>query len=264
MKKYLTIILLNIQSSMEYKFNFITTLICSLIPFGINSIIWYALGNYSAEAFGYTLKEMVAYYFCIMITALLVNSNVVHAVAGDIQSGGLNKHLLLPYKYTIYQLCNDLPMRIVYIIFGIIPITLLSVILKDFMEFNFSPVNLILYIVMIVIAYGVNFYLYYFIGLVSFYFTRIGSFMGVYGVVVSLLSGRLFPLDIIPGIIRKILLLLPFQFTGYVPVTVLQGRYTGQEFIIVLLSGIFWIVFFRFLCKLMLKKGLKNYTSFGG
>jgi ABC-type uncharacterized transport system, permease component len=98
------------------------------------------------------------------------------------------------------------------------------------LEFVFKidliPEHLGLSIISIIFAFLMNFYINYCIGMTAFWLVQSSGIRMVYQVIAEILSGSLIPLVFFPKVLQKMLFFLPFQYTTYVPASVVMGKYT--------------------------------------
>ena len=105
------------------------------------------------------------------------------------------------------------------------------------------------------------------IGLIGFWFLEVTSLTFIYMLMNFLLSGHMFPLDLLPSEpvnIRGVVDFLPFKFLAYFPAAVFLGKIEGPEMYRGLLVEISWVVFFIMLSRFLWWKGIKRYSGFGG
>ncbi len=265
MNKYLKIMNTSLQNNMEYRFQFMTTIICSFIPFAVNSLIWLSINNYSSDLYGYSLNEIFTYYFIMMIVNNLLQCDIAYTVCDDIRSGTIIPYLLKPLDYMGYHLFNELPRKVVFIIWGAAPTAVLFLFIRKSLTLSWDPILIAQFIVSLIIGILISFLLYYLLGLLAFTFSQVGNFIMGYGVLLTIISGKIFPLTLMPGLVRRILDFTPFQYTAYVPVTILQNKYGSYtEVFGVIMLGIVWVAVLYGICRLLWKNGLNKYSAFGG
>ena len=86
----------------------------------------------------------------------------------------------------------------------------------------------------------------------------------VSGVVLVVVSGGVFPMDIFGERIAFAVNLLPFGYTTQFPVNIINGRFGLRETGAGFLCQIFWICCFGMLAEILWKRGLKRFTAVGG
>ena len=87
-----------------------------------------------------------------------------------------------------------------------------------------------------------------------------------------LLSGHMFPLDMLAGVptgiagvsLADVVRWLPFQYTAYFPASVWLGKVQGWELIGALLLEVVWLVVAIVACRLAWQWGTRRYSGFGG
>ncbi|MEO8495467.1 MAG: ABC-2 family transporter protein, partial [Planctomycetota bacterium] len=78
------------------------------------------------------------------------------------------------------------------------------------------------------------------------------------------LSGHMFPLDMLPEPWRSIVVVLPLQYLAYFPAAVFLGKVPGWELVQGLCIEFVWLLFFVVTARVMLSRGFKRYSGFGG
>jgi ABC-2 type transport system permease protein len=82
-------------------------------------------------------------------------------------------------------------------------------------------------------------------------------------IVVEFLSGSLFPIDILPGVLQKILYASPFPYLIFFPLQTYLGKLPVNQVIAGLTVSIAWSVVLWLLLKYIWSKGLKVYQAYG-
>jgi ABC-2 type transport system permease protein len=82
-------------------------------------------------------------------------------------------------------------------------------------------------------------------------------------VILEFLSGGVFPLDILPVQIFKVLSFLPFPYLIFFPAKIYLGQLQANEVIFAITILIFWIFISFFLLKFAWLKGLRAYNAEG-
>jgi ABC-2 type transport system permease protein len=79
-----------------------------------------------------------------------------------------------------------------------------------------------------------------------------------------LLSGHMFPLELLPGSIGAFVDFLPFKYLAYFPAAVFLGKIDGQEMYVGLAVEAAWVLLFFVLARLLWHRGVQRYSGFGG
>ena len=264
MKNYLKVLKVSIANEMEYRFNFFSTIIFSLIPFATNVLLWVAIYSGSKNTFDMSMKQTVTYYFSVFVVENLINNNTVYNIGTEIKNGEISKYLIKPCNYRIYSFCKTLAHNLLFLIIGIIPISAISIVLNGYIQFRFSLFHGVSFLISLVIGYFVNFYLNYLMSSLAFFISEVTSLFLTVDVLKGLVTGKLIPLSYFPKALSSVLVITPFQFICYLPVMILVGDYSNQTIIYNLLLGTIWTIILHGLCKLAWKIGMKKYSSYGG
>ncbi len=122
-------------------------------------------------------------------------------------------------------------------------------------------------ILSIALAYLMNFFVHYCLGMASFWIVQTGGLRAVYSLAGSIFSGTLIPLMFFPKPLQIVQFFLPFQYTLYVPAMVFLGKYSlGEiELSIPAVVGIQAAAVFAafLLSELMYKAAMKQFTAVG-
>ena len=87
---------------------------------------------------------------------------------------------------------------------------------------------------------------------------------GTVSVVIVVISGGIFPMDIFGEKFAFVMGLLPFGYTTQFPSNIINGRFDTVQIATGLLCQLFWIVLLFFAGKVMWKRGLHRFAAVGG
>ena len=113
MKKYYKILKCAFMEQLEYRANFISSFIFSLITFSVNTLLWIAVSK-NKNTVPLAINGIISYYFITFIVSNMTSTKSVYKISDEIRLGDLNKHLIKPYNYALYQLILDIPKRIIF------------------------------------------------------------------------------------------------------------------------------------------------------
>ena len=261
MKKYFKIFKISLISYLEYRVNFVLSFLFSLVPFSVSVLLWVAVAKHSEFI---KVKEVVSYYFVILIVKNITTTNSIIRFSDDIRLGELNKYLLKPYNYCFYNLMADLPERIVFIVMNFIPLILIYTFLHSYINLDLSLIKVFFFIIFLILGYLINFFIDFLIGLYSFYFSKVSSLYTSIKVLRNLSAGNIFPLLMLPAKIFLILQFLPFMYTSYVPTMLLLERTSLNLILRNLFISIAWLTILCLFSVMLWKRGMKRYSAYGG
>ncbi|MFM8435608.1 MAG: ABC-2 family transporter protein, partial [Planctomycetia bacterium] len=110
------------------------------------------------------------------------------------------------------------------------------------------------------------------LGMLGFWFLEVSSIIFAYMLVQYLLSGHMFPLDMLAGVptgiggvsVADAVRWLPFEYTAYFPAAVWLGKIRGAELVQSLAIEAAWVVVMAAACRLAWWRGTLRYSAFGG
>jgi ABC-2 type transport system permease protein len=264
--KYTRVFKLGVQASLEYRLDFLFSLISAFFPIMIQYYIWKAVYGRSetGEFFGYSYGEMILYTIMAAIVTRIVSTNMDHVIASDIKNGSLNKHLIQPANYFGLKLFTMLGNKMFF--FSVMIAILFSILYYFSFLYGISIhfMNLVCFISAMVMSLLLNFLISYTIAAIAFWLAEISYFFEMTGLFVIILSGGVFPIEVFGKTMNAILSYLPFKYTIYFPANVINGKLTMNEIVDGLLIQGFWIVIMLIISNIIWKIGLKKYLGLGG
>lgn len=190
----------------------------------------YAAG--AAGTNGYTYEQMMLYTLLAGVTARIVATGFENEVAADIKTGGLNRYLVKPMDHSRYTLAH-------------------------FLGGKAAGIALVL-------ALALNFSIFYTIALPAFWLTEIDQLFGTISIVIMVMSGGVFPLDIFGPAAAVLSAVLPFGYTTQFCVNIVSGRLGWGGIGCGLLMQLGWCAVFTGLHALLWRRGVRRYAAVGG
>jgi len=239
-------------------------MVLDISPAIVSLIFWKAAFNSSANIGGYSLKNMMLYYFGIILINTLVSTHPQYTLSEQIRSANFSKYLTKPVNITNIKAANEVAWKIIRFTYLSIPVVLLSIYLfKNNQDLGYLNINLVFLLPSLVMAFLINFYIKMSLGMATFWFTEAGWLFFAFRVVNSFLSGELIPLDLLPPTLFSVINYLPFKYMLFFPLSIALNKQTYFNTSIELLIQFLWCLLFYLLYKLTLKKGIKAYEAYG-
>ena len=104
----------------------------------------------------------------------------------------------------------------------------------------------------------------YLVAMLAFWVLEISSFSFILLAFERMASGQMFPLDILPPQLGKLLSCLPFAYESYFPVSVYLGRVSGAALAQGLFIQALWVVALYCTARWVWSFGLRSYSAVGG
>lgn len=273
MSKYWHAFTVGLQNNLTYRFNFLARTLFGLIPLTAMLLLWrtiYAGKGGDATVSTYTLAQMISYYLLVTIVDALTAVNEDDwQIATDIKDGNISQFLLKPVDYLWFRLCLFLSGRVTYLMVAFIPLTLFILYLHNYFVLPPNWPTFGLFIISLGLTALLQFFLSYMMAMLAFWVLEVSTFIFILYAFEYIASGHLFPLDILPPAIERVLYFTPFPYQLYFPVSIYMGKAASVE----LLPGLVvhglviqatWVVLAYFCARFAWARGIKRYAAAGG
>lgn len=264
--KYLRSYVLGIQNAMEYRADFWLSLVSGVFPLMIQMFLWNAIfaGSTSDTVYGYTLDQMILYTIMAIAVGKFVSAGFEYEIANDIKNGGLNKFIVQPISYFWYRVISFYGSKTVQLLSFSAIIILLIIGFSFLRELPISGRTIILFIPSIVMAVILNGMIFYMLSLLAFWMTEVWAVFIGFNLLSNILSGGVFPLDVFGETANRIFSWLPFQYTIYFPINILNGKLSIEEIGVGFMSQAIWVIAITLLANGLWSYGIKKYVAIGG
>ncbi|MCE5343885.1 MAG: ABC-2 family transporter protein [Eubacteriales bacterium] len=267
MKKYLYALSLGIKETMAYRADFWLGIASAAFPIIIQVFMWQALysGSGGGALFGRSYAQMLAYSVSASILWRLLKTGFEYEINEDIKNGGLSKYIVRPIEYLPYRLHCFLGQKIGVLFSGLMLMTL--ALTGVGLSFHVSPVSLqgvLLFLPTLLGALVLNFLIFFCVGMWAFWLSEIGFLFEAVRIVIVVLSGGIFPLEVFGTAVGGALKLLPFTYAVGFPVDVLTGTVTGPAVLTGLCFQLAWIGLMVVISRFLWNLGSRKYLAAGG
>jgi ABC-2 type transport system permease protein len=257
---------LGFQTALEYRINFLLSLISAAYPIFIQAFMWTAIYRNSSEpvVYGYTYQQMMAYTFMAGLVARIVRTGFEYEIMDDIKNGKFSQFLVQPIGYFPYRLSSYLGQKLpnLGMILGILVVVLLS--LNVFFGISLEFYCVLAFLIILALAVVLNFLIFYCFSAIAFWVVEIGFLYEGIRIVTILLSGGIFPLEVFGPLFVRVSNLLPFKYTVNYPINVLNGKITPIETVQGMLMQGIWIVICLLMANYLWRVGSRRYVAVGG
>jgi ABC-2 type transport system permease protein len=268
MKLYLHVINIGLQNSLQYRFNYLTRTLFSFIPLFAMLSLWrtiYAQQAGAENASGFSHAQMIFYYLLVAVVDVFTAVNEDDwQIAADIREGNISQFLLKPVDYLWYRLCLFISGRLAFILVAFVPLGLFILCYASYFQMPASGVALAVFPVSLVLTALLQFFISYAMAMLAFWLLEISTFIFILFAFEYLASGHLFPLDLLPPVLKHILFLTPFPYQLYFPISIFMGKVAGSGLWSGLLTQFLWVLAAYGLARWLWRRGVKKYSAFGG
>ncbi len=246
---------------MAYRASALIWITTDLVPALTMPLMW-AKADHSGPIAGYTSGDFVLYYLCLLFLGNFISSHIMWDLAMEIKEGQFSTQLVRPISY--YQICffRNLSWRVLrMILFAPMFVGLLAI-------YSSYITHTTLYLgwefwVSLILGHLVSFTTVMMMAMLALFFQEVTSIFELYYVPTLFLSGRLFPIAVLPAWAQSLAKLLPFYYTTGAPTEILIGRVTGPQILSTVGAQLIWVGLAYGASKVLWKFGLKHYTGVG-
>jgi ABC-2 type transport system permease protein len=267
-KKYWHVINIGIQNNLAYRVNFLFRIVFGFLPLLAIIYLWRAVYG-SKEGGGnvgdYTLAQMISYYLIVAIVDVLSAVNEDDwQIAADIKDGNISQFLLKPINYLYYRLCLFFSGRMIYLIVSGVPLALFIFCFRKYFIFPPDLATLGWFSISVFMTALLQFFTSYAMAMLAFWVLEVSTFIFILFAFEYLASGHMFPLDILPPALAKVLYFSPFPYQMYFPVSIYMGKTTGAEIFHGLLIQFLWVIAAYIIAQFAWNRGIRKYSAVGG
>jgi ABC-2 type transport system permease protein len=247
---------------MMYRVELVIWLIAMILQPVVFMAVWSGAATQAGgQVAGFTLPDIAAYF----ILAMLVNHATMAWVMWEwdsrVRHGELSYLLLRPSHVFHRDLGENLSFKLTTfpVMFG----TAVALILTHHPAWKLDAANLPYIVPAFLLAFCLRFLLDWLAAMGAFFTTRVDALNVCYFFCLLLFSGQMAPMPFLPDLLRDIATFLPFRWCLDFPVRLIMGKLTAQEIWTGMCLQAVWTVIIALCCRIVWKKGLKNYTAVG-
>jgi ABC-2 type transport system permease protein len=254
---------LAILTNLEYRINFLTDAILQPFITGLIELtLWIAIFTAASKPTiaGFSKEYYLSYaLWAAFVSRVTVNWMYEFRMIEEIDSGSINGLLVRPMSFFEYYLSQLLGYKSATIFFSfLVPLTM-TWWMNLPTDFSRLPLTLLLIGYYMILVQTFSFA----IASMAFHLNRVHSMTMAKNLALWVLSGELFPLDLLPEPYRSFFLNLPFANAVYIPVGYLTGRFSSELVWHGFITTTVGIVVIGSIATLIWKKGINKYAGTG-
>lgn len=264
-----------LEERLAYRGDFALGTLMRFLPIITQIFLWWAVfesvgdGQSSENQLaGYTFNNMVAYYLLSMLgRAFSSMPGLASTTAKQIRDGEIKKFLIQPIDMIGFMLLGRIAHKVAYYTVATLPFALVFFLCRRYFSGWPSVEILAAFLISLVFAFLLGYFLDLCIGLIGFWFLEVSSLMFVYMLLNFFLSGHMFPLDLLdrlPGPWLAIVEYLPFKYLAYFPAAIFLGKIESDQLWFQIGVEALWLVFAICAARFLYARGIRRYSGFGG
>lgn len=262
-----TILRICLEERLVYRGDFALGTLMRFLPIVTQIFLWTAV--FASAGAGriesYNRNDVVAYYLLTMVArAFSSMPGLASGIGRQVREGEIKKFLIQPIDLMGFLLLARIAHKLVYYVVAIAPFALVFYLCRGFFPGWPEPDVFAAFLLSLVLAFVLGFFMECSMGLISFWFLEVSSLLFVYMLFVFFFSGHMFPLEFLPQPWRMIVDFMPFKYLAYFPSAVFLGKIQGSAITHGLIIEICWVAFFIVASRVLMHRGFRHYSGFGG
>ncbi len=245
-----------------YRLNFILWRLRVVLNLLLIYFLWSSLFLQSKQLFGYSQSTMLSYVLLISILSDIVFSSKIHEVGVEIMMGDIINKLLKPLSFFKYVITREIADKAINVACCILEIAVLFLLLQPKVAAPQHAGAMVIALLFLGIGICMSFFLSFCVSMIAFWSNEIWAPRFIYFMMVFMLAGNYFPLDILPDTLYNILLYTPFPYFIFMPAHIFLRGYTSMSFFHAGIA-LLWTVIFYFLAMYLWKRGMKEFSFYG-
>ncbi len=265
--KYRKAFALGVQNTLVYRWNFLLKSLLGLVPVAGALYLWSALyrARGGAAVSGYDFSQMVTYFVLTLVAeSLITPAEEEWQISADIKDGRVSAYLLKPIEYPVFRLVLYPAARLVSTAVTLVPITIIVAIVWSHLVLPPNATAWLAGALSLALAGLLQFFVSFAVATLAFWLLEISTLVFIVFSFEYFLSGRLFPLDLMPPYFRIVSEWLPFQYEMYFPIAILLGKIDGTALWRGLAIQAAWVILGWLGCRWLWSCGLRRYQAVGG
>ena len=206
-----------------YRTHSLVSIFVGPVFFLIQSFIWNAVYGDLTTLGGVGFDQMIRYFGASVLIGYLTMDFADWNLSMLVRTGKFLTFSLRPMNHRFFALSQKIGHRILGFLFEFVPCVLIFLLL---FRVELRPQSWGWTLLSIALAFLMNFYVHYALGLLSFWMVETSGIRDVFNLISGIFSGTLIPLVFFPDWLQKLQFFLPFQYTNYVPAMITTGQYT--------------------------------------
>jgi len=247
--RYLACARMQFATVLTYRTDYLLTAVLLLVQVYLLRVVWTAVYADRGVANGIAVHTVIAYATLATVQYTLFSPWRFSQIPQRVREGKVAMDLLRPVGF-----CGQMLAAQVGGTAALAPFLLLALPFALLVGGAAAPPSAgaaVAYVVSLALAYAISQLLALLVGMVAFWTVENTGIFMIYRVVAQFLSGALVPLWFMPGPLRVLAQVLPFQATAYTPTATYLGEIHGSGLAVALGVQVLWLGLLAALARLV-------------
>jgi ABC-2 type transport system permease protein len=256
-----TLMRVGFADAVAYRAEMLVWVLSTTMPL-VNLGLWSSVVG-GGSVGGYGRPRFVAYFLATFIVRQLTGCWVFWEMNFAIRNGTLAMRLLRPIDPLLAYAAEALagmPLRLLVSL----PVAAVTLAVLGASQVTHDPVIWTLWAVSVAGAWLMTLLVNFIVGSLSFFMESSVKLMDVWLVLFFAFSGYLMPIDLFPGVLRRIAEWLPFRFQIGFPVELMTAAHDRAAALRLLAAQGLWIAGLLAATIVLWRRGLERFAAYGG
>ena len=232
-----------------------------MVPLLIYLFVWSTAAGEGTVG-GFSRGELVGYYLVLILVNQITFATNNWTVGDAIRYGRMNLLLLRPLSPVWDALASEVAVKVVFMTFAVPLVAILALILRPALDITWQ--NVLAFVPALVLAWALRFLWGYWLALLAFWSTRADALLSLQESLIFLLGGQVAPTALLPPLLQKAAVVLPFRYMLAFPVEILTGQMSTSQILTGLTIQAGWLLVALALFVAVWRAGLRRYSAVGG
>ncbi len=205
-----------------YRTHSMVSIFVGPVYFIVQYFIWTAAYGGKSELNGMSLTQMVTYFGASTLIGYLTMDFADWNLQMLIRTGKFLTFAMRPINHRFFAFSQKVGHRFLGLVFEFVPCYIIFTLLFGV---NMVPKHLGWTLLSVALAFLMNFYVHYILGMTAFWFVQSSGIRRVFDLLAGVFSGVYIPLVFFPEAMQRFLFFLPFPYMSYVPAMVFTGSF---------------------------------------
>lgn len=251
----------SIQSEWQYRLKSVVWVINGSVTPILLMSIWLVVSQ--ASKLSLSSSQIITYYLLSIIMGRITQVWSLEDVGRDIRMGEFSFKMVKPYSYLLEEMGKSIGHKIIRLATLVPVMGFLFLILRSHIQIELSLSGVLFAVFAIILGFLLNFIWENFLATLVFYLHEHDSLQYLNFALYDFLSGRLIPLALLPLFVHQIVMFTPYRYFISFPIEIIQGQIPLSGILQGFLILTTFLIFISLFQQILLKNGIKKYSSFG-
>lgn len=260
--KYWQMLAISWQAGFAYRAGVILWRLRVFLSTLMSLSIWQVIFVSRSQVLSYTGDQMTTYIFLVSILWSLILATDLHGLASQIYNGEMANSLTKPLNLYISLYMYDLADKLKNFFFVVLESGVLALLFHP--VFSLPPIGiLLLTIVWTLLAMVLNFIITLLFGCIGFWSNEVWAPKFLFFMIVDFTAGKLFPLDILPSAVQRVVSFTPFPFLSYYQTQLFLNKLPMSQLPALTLTLVGWCLGLGYITHRIWSRGMRDYEAVG-